>query len=57
MESRRPDALLLVGGGVLVIELKGKLEPSQADIDQAAAYRATCSATTATVKIALWCRS
>jgi hypothetical protein len=38
MESRRPDALLLVGGGVLVIELKGKLEPSQADIDQAAAY-------------------
>jgi hypothetical protein len=38
MESRRPDALLLVGGGILVIELKGKLEPSQADIDQAAAY-------------------
>jgi Uncharacterized conserved protein (DUF2075) len=38
MESRRPDALLLIGGGVLVIELKGKLEPSQADIDQAAAY-------------------
>lgn len=38
MESRRPDALLLVGGGVLVVELKGKLEPSQADIDQAAAY-------------------
>jgi len=38
MESRRPDALLLVGGGVLVIELKGKLEPSQADLDQAAAY-------------------
>src|SRR6185436_394188 len=38
MESRRPDALLLVGGGVLVIELKGKLEPSRADIDQAAAY-------------------
>lgn len=38
LESRRPDALLLVGGGVLVIELKGKLEPSQADLDQAAAY-------------------
>lgn len=38
LESRRPDAILLVGGGLLVIELKGKLEPSQADIDQAAAY-------------------
>ena len=38
MESRRPDVLLLVGEGVLVIELKGKLEPSQADLDQVAAY-------------------
>jgi hypothetical protein len=38
LESRRPDAILLVGGGLLVIELKGKLVPSQADIDQAAAY-------------------
>src|SRR5688500_4874382 len=38
MESRRPDVLLLVAGGVLVLELKGKREPSQADIDQAAAY-------------------
>ncbi len=38
MESRRPDVLLLVAGGVLVLELKGKKEPSQADIDQAAAY-------------------
>jgi hypothetical protein len=38
LESRRPDAILLVGGGLLVIELKGKTEPSQADIDQAAAY-------------------
>ena len=38
MESRRPDVILLVGGGLLVIELKGKLEPSQADLDQAAAY-------------------
>jgi len=38
LESRRPDVILLVGDGVLVIELKGKLEPSQADIDQAAAY-------------------
>lgn len=38
LESRRPDAILLVGGGLLVIELKGKVFPSQADIDQAAAY-------------------
>jgi hypothetical protein len=38
MESRRPDVLLLVGDGVLVVELKGKLVPSQADIDQVAAY-------------------
>lgn len=38
MESRRPDVVLLVGSGVLVIELKGKLEPTQADLDQVAAY-------------------
>ncbi len=38
MESRRPDVLLLVGAGVMVIELKGKIDFSQADIDQAAAY-------------------
>lgn len=38
MESRRPDVVLLIGAGVLVMELKGKLVPSQADIDQAAAY-------------------
>lgn len=38
MEARRPDVLLLVGSGVMVLELKGKLEPSQADIDQTAAY-------------------
>ena len=38
MESRRPDVVLLVGDGVLVVELKGKTGPSQADIDQAAAY-------------------
>lgn len=38
MESRRPDVILLVGAGVMVIELKGKLLPSQADLDQAAAY-------------------
>ena len=38
MEARRPDVILLVGAGVMVIELKGKLYPSQADLDQAAAY-------------------
>jgi hypothetical protein len=38
MEARRPDVLLLVGAGVLVVELKGKVEPSQADLDQVAAY-------------------
>ena len=38
MESRRPDVILLVGAAVMVIELKGKLYPSQADLDQAAAY-------------------
>jgi hypothetical protein len=38
MESRRPDVILLVGAGVMVIELKGKSSPSQADLDQAAAY-------------------
>ncbi|HEY5220258.1 MAG TPA: hypothetical protein VIJ16_10645, partial [Gemmatimonadaceae bacterium] len=30
MESRRPDAVLLVGASVMVIELKGKRYPSQA---------------------------
>src|SRR5262249_12839933 len=38
MESRRPDVLLLIGAGVMVIELKGKTDGSQADIDQAEAY-------------------
>lgn len=38
MESRRTDVIFLAGGGVVVIELKGKAIPSQADIDQAAAY-------------------
>ena len=38
LESRRPDVLLLVGAGVMVLELKGKQVASQADIDQAAAY-------------------
>src|SRR5687768_6711478 len=30
MESRRPYVILLVGAGVMVIELKGKTWPSQA---------------------------
>lgn len=38
LESRRIDAVLLVSGLVLVLEFKGKLYASQADIDQAAAY-------------------
>jgi DUF2075 family protein len=38
MESRRPDVIFLVSGAVIVLELKGKSAPSQADIDQAAAY-------------------
>ena len=38
MESRRVDAIFLLRGAVLVLELKGKEVPSQADIDQAAAY-------------------
>jgi hypothetical protein len=38
LESRRPDVLLFVGSGVMVLELKGKSHPSRADIDQVAAY-------------------
>lgn len=38
MESRRTDVIFLISGAVVVIELKGKERPSQADIDQAAAY-------------------
>jgi hypothetical protein len=38
MESRRTDVIFLAKGSVVVLELKGKLTPSQADIDQAAAY-------------------
>jgi hypothetical protein len=38
MEARRPDVLLLVGAGVMVVELKGKVDATQADIDQASAY-------------------
>lgn len=38
LESRRPDVLFLLSGAVVVLELKGKLDASQADIDQASAY-------------------
>ncbi len=38
-DSRRPDAVLLLGGAVVVIELKGKEVPEPADLDQAAGYR------------------
>lgn len=38
MEHRRPDVILLMGGGVLVLELKGKSRVELADIDQASAY-------------------
>lgn len=38
LESRRPDVVLLVDGAVVVLELKGKQEPSRADLDQVAAY-------------------
>jgi hypothetical protein len=38
LESRRPDVILLVRGAVMVLELKGKQSPSQADLDQASAY-------------------
>lgn len=38
MESRRTDVIFLAKSSVVVMELKGKERPSQADIDQAAAY-------------------
>ncbi len=38
LEARRADVVFLVSDAVVVIELKGKSWPSQADLDQAAAY-------------------
>ncbi len=38
MEHRRPDVILLLSGGVLVLELKSKNRTDLADIDQASAY-------------------
>jgi hypothetical protein len=37
-ESRRPDVIILENGIILVVELKGKSIPSQADLDQVTAY-------------------
>lgn len=37
-ESRRPDVILLVTGAVVVIELKGHRDASQAHLDQVSAY-------------------
>ncbi len=37
-EGRRPDVVVLAEGAVVVLELKGKMAPSQADVDQVAAY-------------------
>ena len=38
LEFRRPDVVLLMGGAVLVLELKGRRHANRADIDQAAGY-------------------
>jgi len=38
LESRRPDVVLLARSAVVILELKGKLSPAQADLDQASAY-------------------
>lgn len=38
LESRRADVIFLLSQSVIVIELKGKARPSDADIDQAHAY-------------------
>ena len=37
-ESRRPDVIVLENGVVVVLEVKGRLVPSQAEIDQVFAY-------------------
>lgn len=38
MEHRRPDVILLIGGAVLVLELKGKHQAEFSDLDQASGY-------------------
>lgn len=44
LNHRRPDIVLLMGGSVLVVEAKSKDRPSQADLDQVAAYARDLSA-------------
>lgn len=38
LDERRADAVLLLAGPVVVVEAKGKVQPSQCDVDQVAAY-------------------
>ena len=38
LESRRTDVIFLVKNNIVVLELKGKTTPSQADLDQVSAY-------------------
>ncbi len=38
LDARRPDCVFLIDGAILVLELKGKADATQADIDQVAAY-------------------
>lgn len=38
LESRRIDVLFLLNDVIIVLEFKGKANPTQADVDQAAAY-------------------
>jgi hypothetical protein len=38
LDARRPDCVFLIDGAILVLELKGKADATQADIDQIAAY-------------------
>lgn len=38
LEFRRPDVIVLENGVIVVVELKSKAEPTQADLDQVAAY-------------------
>lgn len=38
LESRRPDAIVLTGGAVVVLEFKARSRVNQVDLDQTAAY-------------------
>ncbi|MFP6616509.1 MAG: DNA/RNA helicase domain-containing protein [Candidatus Hydrogenedentota bacterium] len=37
-DGRRPDVVILANGAIVVLELKGKQSPNQADLDQVSAY-------------------